>query len=137
MSKIWFVKREEYPACASGNFRTIYQCQYDRSPIADYSVDFYLPQGMVEFEYLEGYAYVLSECDACSLIFQRDIPNEFLMERLYEYWINLRKASTWRIADLNTIHVMPRKLCILLRISGKILPSLNFLGFGMGWANGH
>src|SRR5574341_979905 len=92
MSNPCFVRREECPACASGNFRTIYQSQYDRYPIKDYLVDFYSPQGMVEFEYLEGANYVLCECDVCGLIFQRDIPNESLMKKLYEYWLNPQKG---------------------------------------------
>ena len=74
------------------NFRTIYQSEYDKPPIKDYLEDFYSPQGMVEFEYLEGASYVLCECNVCGLIFQRDIPNDSLMERLYERWIDPEKG---------------------------------------------
>lgn len=135
MSKIWFVKREECPACASGSFRTIYQCQYDRSPIADYLVDFYSPQGMVEFEYLEGATYVLSECDACGLIFQRDIPNEFLMERLYEHWIDPQKVFSQHMKNrgLEYYSRHAQEIMHIIAYFGKNPPSLNFLDFGMGW----
>jgi len=75
MSNPWFERREECPACGSCIFRIIYQSHYDESPVKDYLVNFYSPQGMVEFNYLNGATYVLCECDVCGLIFQRDIPN--------------------------------------------------------------
>lgn len=81
MSNPWFVKREECPACTSKSFRTIYQSEYDKPPIKDYLEKFYSSQGMVEFEYLEGANYVLCDCNDCGLIFQKDIPNDSLMER--------------------------------------------------------
>ena len=92
MNTPWFEKRKECPACASDKFRTIYKSQYDEGPVKDYLVDFYSPQGMVEFEYLNEASYILCECDLCGLIFQRDIPNDILMERLYEHWIDPQKA---------------------------------------------
>ena len=68
-----------------------YQSEYNTPPISDYLKDFYAPIGGVEPEYLEGSSYVLCECDVCRLIFQRDIPNEALMDRLYERWIDPEK----------------------------------------------
>lgn len=135
MSKIWFVRREECPACASGNFRTIYQCQYDRSPIKDYLVDFYSPQGMVEFEYLKEATYILCECDVCGMIFQRDIPNEFLMERLYEHWIDPQKVFSQHSdkEGLEYYSHYAQEIMQIIAYFGKDPSSLNFLDFGMGW----
>ena len=92
MTNPWFQRRKECPACTSERFRTIYKSQYDEGPVKDYLIDFYSPKGMVEFEYLDGASYILCKCDVCDLIFQRDIPNDMLMERLYEHWIDPKEA---------------------------------------------
>jgi 2-polyprenyl-3-methyl-5-hydroxy-6-metoxy-1,4-benzoquinol methylase len=135
ISNPWFVRRQECPACASGHFRTIYQSQYDRPPIKDYLVDFYSPQGMVEFEYLEGATYILCECDACGLIFQRDIPNKSLMERLYEHWIDPQKAfSQHQEQDcLRYYSYYAQEIMQIIAYLGKDPSSLSLLDFGMGW----
>jgi len=64
----WFIKRAECPACESKIFKTIYESPYDQSPIRDYLLEFYSPQGNVEFEYLAGAMYALCECNTCGLI---------------------------------------------------------------------
>jgi len=135
MSHPWFVARDKCPACASGDFRTIYQSQYDKPPIRDYLAGFYSPRGMVEFEYLEGATYNLCECDVCGLIFQRDIPNESLMERLYEHWIDPRKSFTQHQEQdgLGCYAYYAQEIMQIIAYLGKGPPSLSFLDFGMGW----
>jgi 2-polyprenyl-3-methyl-5-hydroxy-6-metoxy-1,4-benzoquinol methylase len=135
MNNPWFLRREECPACASSNFRTIYQSQYDKPPIKDYLVDFYSPQGKVEFEYLEGATYVLCECNVCGLIFQRDIPNESLMERLYEHWIDPQKVfSLHQKQDgLGYYSYYAQEIMQIIAYFGKDPSPLSFLDFGMGW----
>jgi hypothetical protein len=135
MSNPWFVTREACPVCASCNYRTIYQSHYDRPPIKDYLLDFYSPQGMVEFEYLEGATYILCECDVCGLIFQRDIPNEFLMERLYEHWLEPKKvfSSHQNKASLEYYSYYAQEIMQIIAYFGKDPSSLSFLDFGMGW----
>jgi 2-polyprenyl-3-methyl-5-hydroxy-6-metoxy-1,4-benzoquinol methylase len=135
MSNPWFERREECPACTSGRFRTIYQSQYDEPPVKDYLVDFYSPQGMVEFEYLNGAAYVLCECNVCGLIFQRDIPNSALMERLYEHWINPQKAfiQAQKEDDLGYYSHYAQEVMQIISYFEKEPSSLSFFDFGMGW----
>ena len=137
----WFLRREECPVCASSQFRTIYQCQYDKSPLKEYLIDFYSPQGMVEFDYLEGASYVLCDCDACGLIFQRDIPNDHLMERLYNHWIDPKKTFKKHLDDdgnlvqdgLEYFSVYAQEIMQFITYLGKNPSSLNFCDFGMGW----
>lgn len=131
----WFERRSECPACASGRFRTIYQSQYDEPPIKDYLVNFYSPQGRVEFEYLDGAMYVLNECDVCGLIFQKDIPNDTLMERLYEYWIDSKKVfSQHQKQDgLGYYLYYAQEIAQVISYFNKLPSSLRFFDFGMGW----
>jgi SAM-dependent methyltransferase len=98
-------------------------------------VDFYSLQGGAEFEYLEGVAYILCECDACGLIFQKDVPNEALMERLYEHWIYSQKAHGQHEPqeDLAYYSYYAQEIMQIIAYFGKNPSSLSFLDFGMGW----
>ena len=137
MSSPWFDRRDRCPACASHRFKTLYQSEYDEPPIKNYLRDFYSPIGGVEVEYLEGCMYILCECDKCRLIFQRDIPNSALMERLYERWIDPRKIFSrhQREDDLAYYSSYAQVIMRIISSFGSVPSSLRFLDFGMGWGN--
>jgi len=131
-----FERRNECPVCASGRFRTIYQSRYDESPVKDFLWDLYLPQGMVEFEYLNGATYTLCECGICGLIFQRDIPNDILMERLYEHWINPQKDFRRHQKEgIGYYSYFAQEIMKIISYFKKVPSSLSFLDFGMGWGD--
>jgi 2-polyprenyl-3-methyl-5-hydroxy-6-metoxy-1,4-benzoquinol methylase len=101
-------------------------------------VDFYQPQGMVEFEYLNEASYILCECDLCGLIFQRDIPNDILMERLYEHWIDPQKVfSQFQTQDnLGYYACYAEEIMQIIayfETTASSSSSLCFFDFGMGW----
>ncbi|MFC1559022.1 class I SAM-dependent methyltransferase [Gemmatimonadota bacterium] len=103
----------------------------------DYLIDFYSPQGGVEFEYLDGAVYALCECDGCGLIFQRDIPNETLMERLYEFWIDSKKVfSLHQKQDgLRYYSSYAQEIMQIISYFNAVPSSLCFFDYGMGWGN--
>ena len=78
MSKSWFEERKCCPACGSEQISIRYQASYSDPKITQYLIDFYSPQGGVEFEYLSDAEYVLCDCESCSLIFQKNIPIFFI-----------------------------------------------------------
>jgi len=135
MNTPWFEKRKNCPACASDKFRTIYKSPYDGGPVKDYLVDFYSPHGMIEFDYLDGASYVLCECDLCGLIFQRDIPNNILMERLYNYWIDPQKVfmQHQKQDDLGYYSCYAQEIMQIIAYFETMPSSLCFFDFGMGW----
>lgn len=135
MNNRWFVIRKECPACTSGGFKTIYQCRYDEPPIKNYLVEFYSPQGTVEFEYLSEATYALCECDVCGLIFQRDIPNDVLMEKLYGQWIDPQKALIrhQKQDDLGYHSQNAQEIMQIISYFRRKPSSLRFFDFGMGW----
>jgi 2-polyprenyl-3-methyl-5-hydroxy-6-metoxy-1,4-benzoquinol methylase len=135
VSNPWFKSRKKCPTCALDRFRTIYEGQYTEGSVKDYLVDFYSPQGMVEFEYLEGANYILCECDVCGLIFQRDIPNDVLMERLYEHWIDPQQVFSQRQKQdgLGYYSHYAQEIMQIIAHIGKKPSSLCFFDFGMGW----
>jgi 2-polyprenyl-3-methyl-5-hydroxy-6-metoxy-1,4-benzoquinol methylase len=132
----WFNRRIACPACTSDRFKTIYQSQYDRSPIRDYLVDFYSPQGTVEFEYLNGATYILCECEECNLVFQQDIPNENFMERLYEHWIDPKLVfiQNQQHEYLEYYSDYAQEIMQIIGYFRQKPSSLSFFDFGMGWA---
>lgn len=135
MTNPWFERRKECPACASGSYRTIYEARYDEPPLKDYLVEFYSPQGKVEFEYLDEATYVLCECDICGLLFQRDIPNDTLMERLYEHWIDPKIVLSQHLKEdgLEYYSGYAQEIMQIISYFRNMPSSLSFFDFGMGW----
>jgi SAM-dependent methyltransferase len=131
-----FVERRKCPCCESSRLTTLYENQFDRSPIKEYLEHFYSPQGGIEFNYLEGAVYALLKCQKCDLIFQRDILNDDLMERLYEHWIDPSKAMLRHMEgdfpELYGAHV--QEIMRIIAYFGRPPSSLQFLDFGMGWS---
>jgi 2-polyprenyl-3-methyl-5-hydroxy-6-metoxy-1,4-benzoquinol methylase len=109
------------------------------SPVRKYLESFYGSQKQpIEFEYLLGAMYVLYECKKCGLIYQAEIPNEFLMEKLYGHWLDpeisvAAKAMSRR--DLN-YHVNDAgEVMMLIAYFGGNPSRLHFLDHGMGWGS--
>lgn len=90
---------------------------------------------MVESEYLEGANYILCECDVCRLIFQGDIPNDGLMERIYEHWIDPHKVFCQHEEqdDLAYYSQYAQEIMQVMAYLGRTPASLSFFDFGMGW----
>ena len=74
MKKLWFDERKSCTGCVSEEITTRYRAPYSGQPIKKYLIDFYSPQGGVEFEYLKDEEYVLCDCGSCGMIFQKNIP---------------------------------------------------------------
>ncbi len=113
----------------------LYKKPYDEPPVSDYLKSFYSSGGGVEFTYLKGAEYILCECDECRLVFQKQVPNEFLMKRLYEQWISPEKAfrQHQEIDGLDRYTYYAREIATVMAYLGKIPSQLRFLDFGMGW----
>ena len=139
MSKSWFEERKCCPACGSEQISIRYQASYSDPEITQYLIDFYSSQGGVEFEYLSDAEYVLCDCESCSLIFQKNIPNDTVMERLYEHWIDPMIAFENRNRRFTTnpeIHTNYAKEIMIIGSCFNTSPSeTRFLDFGMGWGD--
>jgi Methyltransferase domain len=136
MATQYFVERDKCPCCISSNFTKLYESGFDSSPIKEYLEDFYAPQGGIEVDYLKGAVYSLLKCEECDLIFQRDILNDDLMERLYEHWIDPSKAMFRHLeGDFPELYCSDaQEIMRIIAYLGKPPFSLQFLDFGMGWS---
>jgi 2-polyprenyl-3-methyl-5-hydroxy-6-metoxy-1,4-benzoquinol methylase/Zn ribbon nucleic-acid-binding protein len=135
MSKDNFITRACCPACKSTRSETIYSCEFSSSPVRDYIEAFYAPQGGVELKYLEGGRFTLRECGACGVIYQEEIPNEFLSKKLYEEWLDPEIALNQYVdsKDLNYYSGYAQEIMMLIAYFKAIPSRLKFFDFAMGW----
>jgi 2-polyprenyl-3-methyl-5-hydroxy-6-metoxy-1,4-benzoquinol methylase len=135
MNNEYFDLRENCPACGSSNHMVLYSQDYTYPPIGEYLLSFYASQGGIELDYLKGARFVLRECTRCGMVFQYEIPNESLMHKLYEEWIDPETASRQRhtAAGLDYYLHYLQEIMTVIRYSGKTPGDLDMLDFGMGW----
>ena len=131
----FFTVRERCPACKSARLAQLYECPFTEPPVRTYLEDFYLPQGKLELEFLEGESYDLMLCGVCDLVFQRSIPNPDLMHIIYESWIDPDIAYATRITQstLERPSIYAQEIMQLIGWFGRVPSSLRLLDFGMGW----
>jgi SAM-dependent methyltransferase len=128
-----FVRRTHCPICGSLKYRTLYASRYTDDPIRSYLESFYSEQGQVEFEYLQGAEYSLCECAQCDGIFQEHIPDDMLMERLYEHWIDPERMRSGFGSDFASACDYAQEIMQIIAFLDRKPSSLAFLDFGMGW----
>ncbi|TVQ64951.1 MAG: class I SAM-dependent methyltransferase [Balneolaceae bacterium] len=136
MKQSYFKERNKCPGCHSESYKEIYESSYTETPIKDYLIDFYDPQGGVEFEYLEGEKYSLGECSFCGMIFQKFIPGDELMKRLYEVWIDpeLARMDENRSHDFDFYSDYALELLQILSHFKNNPDEIEVFDFGMGWS---
>ena len=134
MTSPYFNRRRQCPACKSEEYKEIYSCQFNKSPIKEYLESFYLPQGRVEFEYLTHSIFILIECNHCGLIYQQEIANDFLMAKIYEEWID--PVKTFELSKTNALDdymYYAQEIIPIISYFNALPSQLKFLDFGMGW----
>lgn len=133
----YFTARRKCPCCGSGVCSELYRVQYCSDPMREYLISFYSPQGGVEFEYLQDQDYVLVECAECGLVYQREIPNEFLMRKLYEEWIDPQKCFDLyeRTRGIRYFDNLSSEIVRIVRLFDRPPMDLKFLDFSMGWGH--
>lgn len=137
MSNPFFNNRDRCPVCSSIEVKALYERFYNEEPIRGYLESFYSSQGGIEIRYLDNVSYSLFECQNCLLIYQKYIPNDELMEKLYEDWIDpdLSFARHLERDDLQYYSYTAQEIMQVIAYLGKIPSELSFLDFGMGWGN--
>lgn len=135
MTESHFFHRAHCPACGSGDRRELYSASYAEPPLSRFLERFYRPQGGFEPQYLEGARYRVAECGECALLYQVDIPDDFLKERLYDHWIDPEGARREhdRIRGVDFYHRLAREVELAVRYFGRRPAELSFFDFGMGW----
>ena len=145
MSNPYFVERTLCPACKSGATTTLYSKDYSDPKIRRYLSEFYSSQGKIELDYLEGASFTVDECMECELVYQREIPNAFLMTKLYDEWIDPERAAVQfrtgenrnvvGVADVDYYSKLALEVARLVAYFNRLPSDLHLLDFGMGWGD--
>ena len=131
----YFNFRKQCPACESTDLIDLYQNPFDEDPVKSYLMEFYSKQGKVEFEYLKDALYHIVKCNNCELIYQKEIANDELMERLYEHWIDpkIAKHKQEKFHDLTRYAYYAQEIMQIISHFEKQPADMNVFDFGMGW----
>ncbi len=106
-------------------------------PYTDPQIQRYIQRyyaGRVDYAYLRDGHFTLVECARCGLIYQRELPDDALMQQLYDEWIDPdqsfqkpRRATIWQYS------LLAKEIANLVQYSGKQPDDLHMLDYGMGW----
>jgi hypothetical protein len=135
MSNLYFENRTSCPACLNERSEVLLDIPYSDERISNYLKDFYTRQGKIDLALLITTNYTLIKCLECSLIYQKNIPNEALSGILYEEWIDPSIAS-----EKSKTHDLPyykkhiNEIVDIVEYFNKKPFELSFLDFGMGWS---
>ena len=133
----YFVRRSHCPGCQSPERFDLVKASLTKPPLLDYLLSFYAAQGGVDLEYLHEQDYVLSECLNCGLIYQQEIPGEWLLHKLYEEWIDPTQVfeSIERRRPIGYFSGLGKEVISIVRHFDCLPSELRFLDFGMGWGH--
>jgi SAM-dependent methyltransferase len=134
----YFVQRSVCPGCGSSHIANLYDTPYTEPPIRDYLAWYYKGVGPgVELEYLNGARYILDECQACRLIYQKEIPGTELLQRLYERWLDpdIVRQTERRERGPEYYLRIATEINRVLKFLGAPASEIAFLDFGMGWGH--
>ena len=133
----YFISRDYCPACKGLENITLYENSFTDPPIKEYLESFYSPQGGVEFEYLVNVNFTIKECNHCGLIYQKNIPNNFLMHKIYEEWLDPKKTFEMIASKSNLGYLinLMKQIINMIEYVGNIPDKLDFFDFGIGWGH--
>ena len=115
--------------CKSSETKTIYKLPFKNSQFSEFFDDFYGKKNSEEiFNITKNYNYEILNCNKCKFKWQRFIPNNEILNKLYNEWISFDKSVQKKIA-LNE-NVFFSSLLNLLN-KGEI----NTLDYGAGIGN--
>lgn len=127
-----FLERKKCPACLHLSFSEIYLESYNKGAIKKHCI--YMEY---DLDILKNYNYSLVECDDCGLLFQKNVPNEELLDLIYNKWLSKNQVDIHDLSfnpytqsiTLSCINEINR----IVSLFNKPVSDLRFLDFGMGW----
>lgn len=130
-----FVSRDRCPGCGSGAAETLFRRNFNQDMVADYIRNHY----KVDPVALAGADYQLVRCGACTLLYQRWVGDDALLEELYGVWIEsdahpesdpqYREAISAPAQSRDGHEIMAASASL-----GEPIDRMTTLDYGMGWA---
>lgn len=133
-----FIERTSCPICNQIKFESLYSIDYNSDEMIAYLKSFYGKQGGIkDYTVFKFVSFELNHCNECKLIFQKFIPNNNLMYKLYEEFINpeIKKQEiiTGERYSLMYFQKLSREIEFLTALFTKNTNKIKFLDYGMGW----
>ena len=130
-----FTTRASCPACGTAAVQALFARPYAEEKLRRALERFYAEVGGLDYAHLLGADYVVQACEGCGLAFQRDVPDDFLLAKLYEEWISPERAWERFHARVSPGRCLEIARDVFISLSLGSLPAtpLRALDFGCGW----
>jgi len=129
-----FIHRPQCELCGSSQ-KTILLSR----PFLDQSIWPFLEryyEGQIEQHYLQDAGYEVAKCLLCGFIWQTNVFNETLMDKLYNEWISADISLNKKLAsDVTLFSKYAREVEAVAPLLGKKPGETTILDFGMGWGH--
>ena len=109
---------------------------YDSEQMSAYLRSFYgeAPLDAIR-EATRGTDYVLRECRSCALIFQEYVPDDELLDELYEKWLDPIASEAHSQQKRLEGRLALQVLEVIDHFEPRLPHEIGVLDFGMGWGN--
>lgn len=133
MTSVKFDTRLCCPVCKFTGTEMLYSTPYTESHLREFLSKCY---PWATDDDLHNAKYTLLKCGRCSFIYQKEIPNDYLMTKLYglhnpDEMLNSALARK----DVNYYLAFAREIASIIHWSRKSPHELELLDFGMGWGD--
>ena len=128
-----FDRRDSCPACGGTSGRPLLDLAFDRPPISTYLADFYA--GRVSPDQLDDGRFVVVDCPACGLLYQRDVPGPELLGYVYDDAVPIDPADGRAARGLTERRQYAFQVEEMLKYFGRHPAEIAVLDYGMGWGN--
>ena len=131
----YFVVREACPVCLSKKIETLYVGSYTADPVKSFVLSHYKGQGKVDFGTLAGTDFVVDECGDCGAIYQRHVPNDLLLDKVYNEMIGQETLfpRAMRGLTLANFEFIAGELIEVFALAKKRPGEVKFLDYGFGY----
>jgi SAM-dependent methyltransferase len=132
-----FTHRDRCPVCDASETNELFRCAFTEEPmIGALRSQKWAAGRELDLSILAGGEYVLKECRNCMLLFQEQIPDEYLAGIIYEQWISpefsLHKKEKNATPGRGRVAL---EVMSIIDFLGRDPKDLRFLDFGMGWGD--
>lgn len=129
-----FQLRDACPACHSTRLRRLFSRSYGEVHLRRVLESFYSASFRREYGWVEPAEFTLEQCLDCGLLFQKWVPDAFLLRRLYSEWIDPREAlrSLHEDTTAGSRLDLARTVFLSMALSGAG-SGMRTLDHGCGW----
>ena len=127
-----FVLRPRCELCGSNEKKILLSKEFTHPSIGEFLNTYY--EGRISKDDLAYGKYEIVKCSKCGFIWQADILNDELIEKLYSHWISPEQSlNKKRKADISLYAAYAREVENISFLLNRKPFEINVLDFGMGW----